>query len=306
MSADPAMAARLLLGARLKALREAAGITGGTAAASIGASASKISRLESGHVGIRDCDASALLDLYRAPADSHEQLLDLARQTTGPGFWDGMDQVPVSARYPLSLEAAADTILTFDSRAVPPLLQAPDYAYALCAGSRSHATWRSGLGMEILARRRSLMTASRPPRVWALIGASVLQRAPRGNYEILLQQIDWLLLYRNQPSVTIQLIRDDEPVQLDTPGTFTLLRFDAPELPAVVVLEQVTGTFVLDRRIEVERYSELMDRIAITALTPPDSMTAIAEIRDRIQASHLPGSRRPGRAAQPTLVPSAP
>jgi len=95
-------------------------------------------------------------------------------------------------------------------------------------------------------------------------------------------------------------------VYLDAPGSFTLLRFNARELPPIVVLEQVTGTVVLDRRTEVERYSELLDRIAVTALTPADSMAAIAAIRDRIKASHLPESRRPGRAGQPTLVPSTP
>jgi transcriptional regulator with XRE-family HTH domain len=306
MAADPAMAARLLIGARLKALREAAGITGGAAAASIGASASKISRLESGHVGVRDCDVGALLALYGASGADQDELLGLARETAKPGFWDGMDQMPLAARYPLSLEAAADAIVTFDSLAVPPLLQTPEYAHALCAASASHATWRSGLGLEILARRRALVSAAEPPRVWALIGASVLQRAPRGNYDVLLRQVDRLLRYDKNRSVTIQLVRDDAPVHLDAPGSFTLLRFTPPELPNVVVLEQVTGTVVLDRRPDVDRYFELMDRIAVTALTPADTLAAIASIRDHIQALHgSPGSRRLDHAGQGTLARSA-
>ena len=64
--------ARLSLGARLRALRTAAGITGGEAAAVIRSSGSKISRIESGLLPVRQRDVAQLLTLYGADGQKRE------------------------------------------------------------------------------------------------------------------------------------------------------------------------------------------------------------------------------------------
>ena len=55
---------RMLLGARLRRLRQAAGITRDSAGTAIRASGSKISRLELGRTGFKQRDVSDLLTLY--------------------------------------------------------------------------------------------------------------------------------------------------------------------------------------------------------------------------------------------------
>src|SRR3989442_817780 len=72
---------RLLLGSRLRHLREASGITPREAARAIRATESKISRIELGRTSIREIDAEDLLTLYTVtdPAE-REELLTLAAQ----------------------------------------------------------------------------------------------------------------------------------------------------------------------------------------------------------------------------------
>src|ERR1700748_3222627 len=73
---------RMLLGARLRRLRQAAGITRDSAGDAIRSSGSKISRLELGRTGCKQRDVSDLLTLYGVGDDAAERaiLLGLARQ----------------------------------------------------------------------------------------------------------------------------------------------------------------------------------------------------------------------------------
>lgn len=67
---DSPIVARLHLDARRKALRLAANIDQGVAGAALHATGSKISRVESGRVPVRDRDVEALLSLYDEDAPS--------------------------------------------------------------------------------------------------------------------------------------------------------------------------------------------------------------------------------------------
>ena len=65
-----------------------------------------------------------------------------------------------------------------------------------------------------------------------------------------------------------------------TGGPFTLLRFDEPDMPDIVYLEQLTSALYLDKRVDVEVYLKVFDRLAAGALTPRRSLALIASVRD--------------------------
>src|SRR5512140_2058016 len=111
---DSPTVARLRLGMRLRSLRTAAGVTGMEAGAALHATGSKISRIESGEVPVRARDVEQLLHLYGEPSPAErDQLLTLARVSTGPGWWDPYsDSVPAAKRHCLEMEAAASAIST--------------------------------------------------------------------------------------------------------------------------------------------------------------------------------------------------
>ena len=77
-------AVRMLLGARLRKLREAAGVSREDAGYAIRGSESKISRLELGRTGCKLRDVSDLLDLYQVSEDERATLLAMARQRQRP------------------------------------------------------------------------------------------------------------------------------------------------------------------------------------------------------------------------------
>ncbi|MGH3926001.1 MAG: helix-turn-helix domain-containing protein, partial [Pseudonocardiaceae bacterium] len=79
---------RIALGAQLRRLREANGITREAAAEAIRCSRAKISRLELGRVGFKERDVADLLTLYGITDEQERQtFLGLARQANTPGWW---------------------------------------------------------------------------------------------------------------------------------------------------------------------------------------------------------------------------
>ena len=100
---------RMLLGAQLRRLREASGVTREDAGWEIRSSDSKISRMELGRVGFKERDVADLLTLYGVTDDAErDALLSLAREANSPGWWHHYgDVLPGWFQSYLGLEAAA-------------------------------------------------------------------------------------------------------------------------------------------------------------------------------------------------------
>ena len=125
-------AVRMLLGARLRRLWEAAGVSREDAGYAIRGSESKISRLELGRTGCKLRDVSDLLDLYQVSEDERATLLAMAGSANAPGWWQRYGgAVPAWFAPYLGLEQAAEVIRCYEVQFVPGLLQTPDYARAV-------------------------------------------------------------------------------------------------------------------------------------------------------------------------------
>lgn len=124
---------RMLLGAQLRRLREAKGLSRDQAGWHIRASESKISRMELGRVSFKERDVADLLTLYGiVDEDERSALLTLARQANSPGWWHAYgDLLPTWFQSFPGLESAASVIRTYEVQLVPGLLQTADYARAV-------------------------------------------------------------------------------------------------------------------------------------------------------------------------------
>ena len=120
---------RMLLGAQLRRLREAEGISPEQAGYEIRASRSKISRMETGRVGFKLRDVEDLLTVYGVTdGQQRSEVLALARQTSAPKWWAKYgDILPAWFETYLGLESAALTIRSFEVQFVPGLFQTEDY-----------------------------------------------------------------------------------------------------------------------------------------------------------------------------------
>jgi len=84
----------MLLGARLRRLREAKGVSREEAGYLIRGSESKISRIELGRVGFKERDVADLLTLYGVVEESERAaLLTLASEANKPGWWQPYGQL---------------------------------------------------------------------------------------------------------------------------------------------------------------------------------------------------------------------
>src|SRR5262249_31170106 len=124
---------RMVVGAQLRRLREAKGVTRGDAGYAIRASESKISRMELGRVSFKERDIADLLTLYDVVDDAERAaLLTLAIDANMPGWWlSYSDLLPAWLQQYLDLEAGATLIRTYEVQFVPGLLQTEAYARAV-------------------------------------------------------------------------------------------------------------------------------------------------------------------------------
>lgn len=277
-------ALRIALGMQLRRLREASHITAAQAADAIRGTPSKISRLERGRVTARQRDVSDLLNLYGvADHAEREQLLELVRQASAPGWWQPYsDVLPRWFEPYVGLERAASIIRNYEVQFVQGLLQTEDYARAVIVISNAHAT-----GEEIERRvwlrmeRQKLLTQPGAPEFWAVLDEAALRRCPEGPM-VMRAQLEHLLQITELPNVTLQIVPFDAGPHGAAGGPFSILRFPEPDLPDVVFLEQLNSALYLDQPDDVLNYVTIMDQLCVQAVTPTASRDMIrALLRQR-------------------------
>lgn len=275
---------RMLVGAELRRLREARGISREDAGNSIRASHSKISRLELGRTGFKRRDVADLLSLYGVTDDGERAtLLSLAEQAGMPGWWHTYgDVVPAWFDAYLGLEQAACVIRGYEVQFVPGLLQTEDYARAvirLGPGDSTEEQVERRVALRI--RRQRLLHQADPPKLWIVIDEAALRRLI-GGVATMRAQIEHLIELTELPHVTIQIMPFCAGGHPGAAGPITILRFPQGELPDVVYLEQLASSLYLDKTTETERYWHVMNRLYIEAEQPRATAETLRRILTEI------------------------
>jgi transcriptional regulator with XRE-family HTH domain len=278
-SARGVTARRMVLGAQLRRLREAAKVSRAEAAYAVRASESKVSRLEHGRVAFKERDVADLLTMYGvADIAEREAFLEMVRHANQPGWWRRYgDVMPGWFQDFVGLEESASLIQAFELQFVPGLLQTEQYALAVATRGRPdfaspEVRRRIALRME----RQKILIGVHPPTLWAVLDESVLYR-PLGGRRVLRDQLEHMLEISQRPNVTIQVV----PRHLSgyaAEGSFNILRFAEPELPDVVYVEHLGGALYLDGQAEIEIYSLALDRLMVDADTPDRSRQLITKV----------------------------
>jgi transcriptional regulator with XRE-family HTH domain len=274
---------RILVGAQLRKLREARWITLEEAASVIRASASKMSRLETGRVGFKDRDITDLLTFYGvSDPQQRKTLRDLARNASAQGWWhDYSDILPTWFEAYVALEEAAIGIRAYEIQFVPGLLQTEEYARAVALlGHPSPQTEDIERLVSLRMARQGLLSRAAPPHLWAVLDEAVLRR-PVGRPGVMRAQLKHLLEAAERSNVTIQVIPFQVGGHAAAGGPFSILRFAEPDLPDVVYLEQLTSALYLDKRETVDHYLAVMERLCMEA-TPAGASAKVvhAILRD--------------------------
>ena len=271
---------RMLLGAHLRRLREAQGVSREDAGWEIRASESKISRMELGRVSFKERDVDDLLTLYGlVDPEERDRLLTLARQANTPGWWHRYgDVLPSWFQSYLGLEAAASLIRTYEVQFVPGLLQTADYARSVVLlGHGRASTDELDRRVDLRMRRQKILDRPEPVQLWAVIDEAVLRR-PVGSRATMRAQIEALIDATQRPSVHLQILPFQVGGHSAAGGAFSILRFPDQELPDIVYVEQLSSALYLDKRDDVELYVDAMERLCVEADQPertPDTLRRI-------------------------------
>ena len=277
---------RIVLGAQLRRLREACGITREAAGDAIRGSESKISRIELGRVSFKERDIADLLTLYGITDEAdRESFLHLVGTSNEPNWlFRYNDVVPRWFQDYIGLEEAVSRIQTYEVLFVPGLVQTRRYTRAvvkqgLPEASDEEVERRVTLRMQ----RQRLLAHPRAPHLWAVIDESVLLR-PIGGKEVLAEQIAHLLDVTTHRNISLQIMPLNRG-RFVAESPFSIMRFAEPELPDLVYIEHLGGALFLDKPDDVEIYTKVSHRLAVDAETPEESRARLGRIYRELRES---------------------
>ena len=272
---------RRRLAARLRELREHANLTIDEVGERLECSASKISRIETGHVGVTPRDVRDMLEVYGVGEDERDALVQLAREARKKGWWHAFNEAFTGAF--VGLEADASFLHTHQALLVPGLLQTETYTRAVIRAIRPDIG-EADVELRVRARlsRQNLLTSeSNPPEYWAVIDQAVLERVV-GGPEAMREQLKRLVELSSQPHVTLQVVPFSAGAHAGMEAPFLILGFPEQADPDVVYVEYSTSGVYLEQPEEVHRYSLIFDHLRAAALKPDDTVELIDRTADRL------------------------
>jgi transcriptional regulator with XRE-family HTH domain len=272
---------RRRLAARLRELRENANLTIDEVGDKLECSASKISRIETGHVGVTPRDVRDMLEVYGVDDDEREALVQLAREARKKGWWHAYNEVFTGSF--VGLESDASFLHTHQALLVPGLLQTEAYTRAVIRAIRPDAA-EDEVELRVRARinRQKLITVEpNPPEYWAVLDEAVLHRVV-GGPEAMREQLKKLVELASLPHVTLQVVPFSAGSHAGMEGPFLILGFPEQADPDVVYVENTTSGVYLEQQEDVHRYTLMFDHLRAAALKPDDTVEMVDRTADRL------------------------
>ena len=290
---------RRRLRTKLRAARQAAGLTQEQAAKAVEWSLSKIIRIEAGTVRLTTVDLKALLGLYGIDdAESVDEFVALARAAREQGWWNSYSEFLATADQRelgqlIGYEGAASIIRNFETLLVPGLLQTEEYARAVARQfadipseedrAQRERQERADKMVEIrMERQAHLLDLTEPPLMFFVLDEAVVRREVGGR-ATMARQINWLLELANRPYVTIEVVRFSAGAYPGLRGPFVVLEFPDAADDDVLYLESPREDLI--RREEPEQvlpYRETFEQLRESSLGPDKTKSFLADIAKKM------------------------
>ncbi|WP_329274796.1 helix-turn-helix domain-containing protein [Streptomyces sp. NBC_01451] len=264
-----------------RSLRKVAGV--------LGWDPSKLSRIETGRLGISEVDLERLFTLYGVKDKGPDgtvrlKIIELKRKGNERG-WETQVRDVVNVEYAdyIAYEGDAESMYSAQPMLVPGLLQTHDYASAVLGEHLTDIpTEEREERLAIRARRQEVFERPNPPMFWGVISESVLRHVI-GSPEIMADQLDRLLerCANNPHNTNIQVLREESSTHASLFGPFVILSFPERWEPDIVYVEGYTENRFLEDAKRVKWHSDLFRRLMKEALTGPESVQMIGRYADR-------------------------
>jgi transcriptional regulator with XRE-family HTH domain len=260
------------LGARLRALREAAGVRQTDLAARLGITQGRISRLEM-ETAVPTTDLIArYLDALSVSEGVRQDILDrLVEQRAEVATWRRLHRAGLrehQRRY-AEQERAAKVVRNWSDRVIPGLLQTPDYIRAMCAvWDVPGLTDVEGIVDGRLERQGVLHDRSKR---FAFLISEVVLRTTDVPPEVMQDQLDAILVASLMSHVELAVIPAAAMVPAST--DFRILDEQA------VVIDLDTREVRITEPDEIARYLDVFDRLRARALRGDALADLIRDVR---------------------------
>lgn len=265
------------LGALLRSLRQARGMTVEQVAAELLCSPSKVSRMETGSRAATLRDVRDLCDLYDVtdPAE-RERMSRLAAEGKQQGWWQEYE-LPYSTY--VGLEQEAITMRIYQSAVVPGLFQVADYTRAIHqVGIPSFDEALIEARVRERGTRQEVLARLDPPRVEVILDEAVLRR-PIGGPRVMGSQLSRVAEVARLPRVTVQVLPFAVGAHPALESDFVILGF-GERAPRVVYVEDLAGQIYVERAQDVDRYEQVFEHLRVMSSSPQDSVKIIKEVRE--------------------------
>jgi len=273
-------ARQVRLGAELRKLREAAGVSNRGAAEFLNTSPTQVSHIEAGRFGISEDRLRRLAGLY---ACDDTQLVDvLAEMATdrSQGWWDEYRGVIRPRALDLAeLEHHASYVRAFEVVHIPGVLQTEEHvraASAFVGPGRPKSEHDARVSFRI--QRREGMESGKPYDV--IIHEAAL-RMRVGGPEVTRAQLDHLLQATERPNVTIRVIPFAADGFAGSGLPMQYLGGAVPQLDTVQIDTQHGAEFI-DATAQLNRYRALLERVDTTALPQDASLDLVRRIAQEL------------------------
>lgn len=268
-------ARQVRLGAELRKLREAAGMTAREAASLLGTDQTKISHLEAGRAGVSAERIRRLANLYACLDEALVEALVVMANERGRGWWEEYGDVLGRPSLDLAeLEHHATSLRALEVVHVPGLLQTEQYmramlAYGIPEPPRRELEARVSHRM----RRREVLDRESPPAFEVVVHEAAL-RMRVGGRRVARAQLEHILGMSERPGITLRLIPFTAEGFAGLGYSMLHLGGPVPQLDTVQ-LDSLHGITFVDADAQLRRYRALFEKAAASSLGPDESRSRI-------------------------------
>lgn len=272
------------LGRELRRLREQRDLSQLDVAHATSATASKLSRIESGERTITEADLEGLLTLYGLkPAGTRwGRLKVLAAEVSVKDWWDEYSgHIEPELTEWLGLEDVATRMSAFQAALIPSLLQTPDYARAVEHARRPYRSPRDiDAAVDISRKRQDVLTRPEDPAELEVILDESALRREVGGRRVAAEQLARLIVVGQAPNVTLRVLPFSAGAWRCPASSFVqfTLTDTADALTDVVCVEHAAGCLYVDDPDEVRRFSDAYEDAQARALNPDESAEFIDQL----------------------------